>query len=117
MLICVSPPPRFDRQPSTGRRRQSQGHEENARTELGKVFVNEDVQPEIRVNNIEVTTPSNRSELVVLYNQHVNSPNRSLYVFYVCLENLCTSSALIPFVNNPYACLGIYVIEEKFVVD
>ena len=80
MLICVSSPPRFDRQPSTGRRRQSQGREENAPTERGRVFVNEDVQPDIMVNNIGVTTRSNRSELVVLYNQHVDSPYRSPYV-------------------------------------
>ena len=82
MLICVSPPPRFDRQRSTGRGRQSRGQEENVRTELGKVFVNEDVQAEIRVNNIEFISRSNRSELVVLYNQHVYSPHRSPYVFF-----------------------------------
>lgn len=74
MLICVSSPPRFHRQPSTGRQRRSQGYEENAPAELGKVFINEGVQPDIRVNNIEATTGNNRSELVVLYNQHVNSP-------------------------------------------
>lgn len=68
MIICVSPPPRFDRQPSTGRRRQSQGHPENTPTERGKVFVNEDVQRGTRVNNIEFTTRSNRSKLVVCYN-------------------------------------------------
>ena len=79
MLVCVSAPPRFHRQPSTGRRRQSQGYEKNSPTELGKVYINEDVQPDIRVNNIDFTTRSNRSELVVLYNQHVNS--RSPYVF------------------------------------
>ena len=83
MLICVSSPPRFHRQPSTGRTRRSQGYEENAPTELGKVFINEGVQPDIRVNNIEATTWSNRSELVVLYNQRVNSPYRSPYVFLV----------------------------------
>ena len=77
MLICVSPPPRFDRQPSTGKRRRSEVQEENVPTELGKVFVNEDVQPDIRVNNIGFTTRSNRSELVVFYNQRTNSPYRS----------------------------------------
>ena len=81
MLICVSPPPRFHRQPSTGRRRQSQGYEENEPTELGKVFINEDVQPDIKVNDIEVTTRSIKSELVVLYNQHVNAPYRSPYMY------------------------------------
>lgn len=83
MLVCVCPPPRFDRQPSTGRRRQDQWHEENEPTERGRVFVNEDVQPDIRVNDIEVTSRSNRSELVVLYNQHVNSPYWSPYVLLV----------------------------------
>ena len=88
MLICVSPPPRFHRQPSTGRRRQSQWYEENAPTELGKVFINEDVQPDIRVNNIEVTTRGNISELVVLYNQHVNFPYRSPYILYEVTDPL-----------------------------
>lgn len=68
MITCVSPPPRFDRQPSTGRRRQSQGHQEKTPTERGKVFVNEDVQRDIMVNNIEFTTRSDTSKLVVLYN-------------------------------------------------
>lgn len=83
MLICVSSPPRFHRQPSTGRGRRSQGYEENAPTELGKVFINEGVQPDIRVNNIEATTGNNRSELVLLCNQHVNSAYQSPYVFLV----------------------------------
>lgn len=77
MLICVSPPPRFDRQPS----RQGQSYEEKAPKERGKVFVNEDIQPEIWINNIEVTTRSSRSELVVLYGQYVNSP-----YWYLCIS-------------------------------
>lgn len=71
MLVCVSPPPRFDRQQSADSSRPDQSHEEKASKERGTVFVREDVQPEIRINDIEVSTRSNRSKLVVLYSQHV----------------------------------------------
>ena len=70
MLVCVSPPPRFDRQQSADRSRLDQAQEEKAPKERGTVFVREDVQPEMRVNDI-VSTRSNRSKIVVLYSQHV----------------------------------------------
>ena len=64
MLICVSSPPRFDRRPSTERSGQDQYHK-TAPKERGSVIVSEDVQPEIRINDLNFTTRSSRSELVV----------------------------------------------------
>lgn len=57
-MICVCPPPYLNRQPSAERREQPVS-EEHAPFERGKVFVNEDCLPDIRVNNI--STRSNRS--------------------------------------------------------
>lgn len=58
VMICVCPPPHLNRQPSAERREQPVS-EEHAPLERGKVFVNEDCLPDIRVNNI--STRSDRS--------------------------------------------------------
>lgn len=57
-MICVCPPPHPNRQPSTERTREQENFEENAPSERGKVLLDDNYLPDIRVNDI--STRSNR---------------------------------------------------------
>ena len=65
MIICVSPPPLFNQQSSPRDRRIADESEsvDNMPAERGRVFINEEPPPDIRINNITVTTRGNIGKL------------------------------------------------------
>ena len=72
MIICISPPPLFNQQTPTDRRREDEPvYVDNTPAERGTVFISEQTQPDIRINNISVATRNNISKLSSYCSQHI----------------------------------------------